>query len=127
MSKKAKSKKSVKSSEIVPVRESFDWKLLLESDSHFTSAPVDLFKALKISTNWNQIITKDIKVEVHNPDAIQFSDDFNIKIEDCFWIASVINIQGFYIRLRYEGYEDDDFADFWKHIYDDDLKPGKIR
>lgn len=38
-------------------------------------------------------------------------------------MASVIQYAGYYVKLRYLGYEDDTSEDFWMHMDDPDVQP----
>ena len=42
---------------------------------------------------------------------------------DAYWVASIVMTCGPLLRLRYDGYEDDNSADFWCDILKSDVHP----
>jgi len=80
-----------------------------------------MFSNLTISKYWTNVVSNGLKVEVANPQAIQPSDVKNL--DDCFWIASVVEVAGFFVCLRWEGYESDNENDFWLNIIDPRIHP----
>ena len=100
-------------------KSSFDWLELLNSDTRFKAAPVNLFSHLIGSKNWPILANENLKVEFHNADAALPSN--LTTTSDCFWVARVVSVAGFYLQLRFEGFDEDDSSDFWAHILDPDL------
>ena len=80
---------------------SFDWCTFLNSNSKFKAAPVESFPHIIINKKWPNFITIGLKVEIQNSDAALTSNIQNIG--DCFWVASVIKIEGFFVLFRFEG------------------------
>ena len=93
---------------------SFDWCSLLNKETKFKAAPVSSFKHVPASSLWYNLISNNLKIEVRHKDAPTQSD---IRLSDVYWIASVIKVEGYYLLLRYEGYENDSSGDFWTNIY----------
>lgn len=94
---------------------SFDWSTLLRRDPSFRAAPVSSFKHVPCSELWEQLVSGNLKVEFRNKDAQLQADIKNSN--DIYWIASVVRVEGYYLLLRWIGYENDDSADFWVNIY----------
>ena len=94
------------------VRHNFDWPLYLEQNKS-EAAPVSLFKHVPLCNFWRKIY--GIAVEVPNR---YIKDD-----QEYYWFAVVIKCSGYYVKLRYIGYEDDETEDdFWMHICDSKIK-----
>lgn len=60
-----------------------------------------------------------MKVEVINDGTQSFHNSENAT----FWVATVIKFKHFKTLLRYEGYDDDDRADFWFDLRCKDIHP----
>lgn len=100
---------------------SFDWLSLLNKDPSIRAAPVSSFKHVPISDLWDQLVSNKLKVEVKNRDPFLTPD---IKpSNDYFWIASIVKAEGYFLLLRFEGYEQDSSADFWINIFSSILHP----
>lgn len=101
MAKGKKNGKKVTTNVVQPPKQPFDWCNFLLDDNKFKAAPVSLFPNLNITSNWPNLINTSLKVEVFNPTAV-LPSDIRV-IHDCFWIAGVIQIEGFFVCLRWEG------------------------
>lgn len=97
----------------------FNWIEYLSTKDKFKAAPVPLFSNLKVTANFKNLISTSLKLEIccKNVDLPSELTSY----EDCFWIANVIQVEGFYVLLRWEGYDDDDGDDFWMHICDTNI------
>jgi len=109
------------SSRCKTLNNSFDWCTLLRQDPNFKAAPVSSFKHVPCSNLWNQLVSGNLKVEYRNKDAQPPSDVKNSN--DVYWIATVVRVEGYYLLLRWEGYENDSSADFWVNIYNSIMHP----
>ncbi|XP_074599638.1 MBT domain-containing protein 1-like [Brevipalpus obovatus] len=96
----------------------------LDEDLSFSAAPVSSFKHCPLADVWNNFVTVGLKVEVKNRDVPSRNNQIgnnhsstkNSKNKsDYYWIASVVKVAGYFIRLRYEGFENGS-ADFWVNI-----------
>jgi hypothetical protein len=105
------SEDSTHSSEKAPKR--FELSSYIE-ENHFNSAPVHMFKHVRLSSFWKDIYNEDLIVEVPNLD---YAD------EASNWFAHVLTYQGYFLKLRYIGFEQEAKYDFWMHICDDRLNP----
>lgn len=100
---------------------SFDWCILLNRDSNFKAAPVASFKHVPASDVWGQFAANNLKIEFRNKDA-QVPNDVKSS-NDIYWIASVVKVEGYYLCLRWEGYEKDSSADFWVSVINTLIHP----
>lgn len=93
----------------------FDWLAYLSDpqNADVSCVQVSSLPYSPLADIWNQLINDGLKVEVKNTDSNSNSD---------YWIASVIKKQGYYVRLRYEGFNDDS-KDFWMAIFDPEIHP----
>ncbi|XP_069087231.1 lethal(3)malignant brain tumor-like protein 2 isoform X2 [Pleurodeles waltl] len=91
----------------------FDWGTYLQEENH-KAAPVNCFKHVPLSDYWDDVV-KGMKVESLNTDASMPSR--------VYWIASVIQIAGYKVLLRYEGFENDSSQDFWFNLGSLDIHP----
>lgn len=96
---------------------SFDW-LSLVKDPDFTTADVSSFKHAPMSDFWDRLVTVGIKVEVINNDVDVIPNKTDEKV---YWIATVIKVNGYLAKLRYEGYEEDPSHDFWLFLFSEDI------
>lgn len=100
---------------------SFDWISYFEQHPDFTAAPVNAFKHAPLTNEWLKL-TKNLKVEVPNRDQPPFHILERKPLhEKLYWFATVVKISGYWLKLRYVGFEDDSSSDFWMHINDKDL------
>ncbi|KAK4337015.1 hypothetical protein RND71_043970 [Anisodus tanguticus] len=100
---------------------SFDWCTFLNKDVNFKAVPVSSFKHVPAANVWENLVENNLKIEIRNKDAFLPSD---IKsINDVYWFATVIKVEGYYLLLRYEGYGDDCSSDFWINIYNPIIHP----
>ncbi len=76
-----------------------------------------MFKHVPLSSFWYKIMHKT-HVEVPNNDPPDPSILDRPKTGQYYWFASVIQLAGYYAKLRYVGYEDDASKDFWMHMCD---------
>lgn len=87
----------------------FDWSSYLEEQNNAEAASVVFFKHVPLCTFWNKI--RGIVVET--PCKYSYSD------ETYYWFAVVLKYSGYFVKLRYIGYKDNETADdFWMHLCD---------
>lgn len=92
---------------------SFDWGGYL--DKHNTpAASVSSFIHVPLSDKWDDI-REGIKVEILNT-----KTTFHAR---AYWIATVIKLAGYNVKLRYEGFEEDSSQDFWCNLGSADIHP----
>ncbi|XP_078496857.1 lethal(3)malignant brain tumor-like protein 2 isoform X1 [Lissotriton helveticus] len=91
----------------------FDWGSYLQEENH-KAVPVNCFKHVPLSDYWDDVV-KGMKVESLNTDASMPSR--------VYWIASVVQIAGYKVLLRYEGFENDSSQDFWCNLGTLDIHP----
>jgi hypothetical protein len=113
------------------LKKSFSWTDYIEKENA-EAAKVDLFKHVPLSGFWRKI-SKNIYVEVPNRDPPDISsiNDLELIIKSkaeaqskFYWFASVVQYAGYYAKLRYVGYDENDSSDdFWMHICDKDIHP----
>lgn len=94
----------------------FIWTEYIENEKA-EAAPVTAFKHCPLS-NLANILKYDLKIEVPNREVPSENDG-----EVNYWFASVIKFAGYYAKLRYLGYEDNEKYDFWIHICDSEVHP----
>ncbi|XP_003742813.1 MBT domain-containing protein 1 [Galendromus occidentalis] len=87
---------------------SHDWRGMLDSTG-FQVSSVASFKNAPLSEWWARNVTIGMKVEVQNHDAPE-----NIH-RVVYWVATICDIKGYYVKLRYVGF-DNDAADFWANL-----------
>lgn len=107
-------------------KDGFLWYDYVEKTSS-QAAPVYLFKHVPLANFWHKIL-KNIIVEVPNRDPppgdiIQNLNKQFPKPRTYFWFALAIQYVGYYVKLRYIGYEDDSKYDFWMHMCDSNVHP----
>lgn len=98
----------------------FTWASLLDSTPGIKVAPVSAFHHVPISSVWNNFVIDGLMVEVRNFDYSP-SGTSNRPVSEAYWIASVVKVAGYFLKLRLEGYEHDDSKDFWMHIQSSQL------
>ena len=99
----------------------FNWlKFFEKSSSPISSTSVSSFKHCPLADVWDNIISLGLKVEVKNND-ISLPKNSEVK-QEFYWIASVIEVTGYFILLRYEGF-DDSSNDFWVNIFTNQVHP----
>jgi hypothetical protein len=113
------------------LQQSFSWTNYIERENA-EAAQVDLFKHVPLSGFWRKI-SKNIYVEVPNRDPPDISsiNDLELIIKSkaeaqskFYWFASVVRYAGYYAKLRYVGYDEDETSnDFWMHMCDKDIHP----
>uniref|UniRef100_A0A3B3ZHG5 Uncharacterized protein n=1 Tax=Periophthalmus magnuspinnatus TaxID=409849 RepID=A0A3B3ZHG5_9GOBI len=79
-----------------------------------TSLGVSVSCFQHVSPHWDDV-TVGTKVEVLNTNAVLPSK--------VYWIATVIQIAGYRVLLRYEGFEHDSTYDFWSSLVSGELHP----
>eukprot|EP00794_Sanderia_malayensis_P006132 gene6132-6840_t len=89
--------------------ESFDWKDYLTKNNS-TAVPETNFKHLISASSFD--FEAGMKLEVPNQDS-----------SSTYWLATVIAKSGPLILLRYEGYQDDNSADFWCNSRSSEIHP----
>ncbi|XP_064633870.1 scm-like with four MBT domains protein 1 isoform X2 [Lineus longissimus] len=87
----------------------FVWEEYLE-ETGATAAPPTSFKHVENSLQSGFL--KGMKLEVANKSNV-----------DTYWVASVIMTCGPLLRLRYDGYGEDNVADFWCDVLNADMHP----
>ncbi|KAM8837836.1 lethal(3)malignant brain tumor-like protein 2 isoform 1-T3 [Spinachia spinachia] len=85
----------------------FEWGAYLEKETCL-AASVSCFRHAPLCAQWDDI-TLGMKLEVLNTNAVLPSK--------VYWIASVIQIAGYKVLLRYEGFEHDSSRDFWCSLF----------
>ncbi|XP_034049956.1 lethal(3)malignant brain tumor-like protein 2 [Thalassophryne amazonica] len=81
----------------------FDWGIYLDKETSL-AASVSCFRHAPLCEQWDDIAV-GMKVEVLNTNAVLPSK--------VYWIATIIQLAGYYALLRYEGFEEDSSHDFW--------------
>ncbi|KAM3963640.1 polycomb protein Sfmbt [Aphomia sociella] len=99
------------------VANSYEWKDELFGFD-FLAAPVSLFKHAPLHEMWDNTF-EGMKVEVKNTDC----DNSSQKINDYFWVATVLKVKGYMGLLRYEGFVSDDSKDFWVNLCCSEVHP----
>ncbi|XP_076154416.1 lethal(3)malignant brain tumor-like protein 2 isoform X4 [Alosa pseudoharengus] len=92
---------------------SFDWGGYLDKHDN-PAASVSSFRHVPLSDKWDDI-REGIKVEIVNHKAT-----FHGKV---YWIATVIKLAGYNVKLRFEGFEEDSSHDFWCNLGNADIHP----
>ncbi|XP_072939288.1 polycomb protein Sfmbt-like isoform X2 [Epargyreus clarus] len=97
------------------IANSYEWKDELFG-CDFLAAPVNLFKHAPL----HEICTfEGMKVEVKNSECENNSE----KLNDYFWVATVLKVKGYMGLLRYEGCGSDDSKDFWVNLCCSEVHP----
>ncbi|CAK1540644.1 unnamed protein product [Leptosia nina] len=96
---------------------SYEWKDELFG-CEFLAAPVSLFKHAPLHEMWDNTF-EGMKVEVKNMDIENYSE----KLNDFFWVATVLKVKGYMGLLRYEGFGSDDSKDFWVNLCCSEVHP----
>ncbi|XP_053612673.1 polycomb protein Sfmbt-like [Plodia interpunctella] len=99
------------------VANSYEWKDELFG-CDFLAAPVSLFKHAPLHEMWDSTF-EGMKVEVKNNDCDNPTD----KLNDYFWVATVLKVKGYMGLLRYEGFGSDDSKDFWVNLCCSEVHP----
>ncbi|CAG9785577.1 unnamed protein product [Diatraea saccharalis] len=99
------------------VANSYEWKDELFG-CDFLAAPVSLFKHAPLHEMWDSTF-EGMKVEVKNTDCENNSE----KLNDYFWVATVLKVKGYMGLLRYEGFGSDDTKDFWVNLCCSEVHP----
>jgi len=97
----------------IDMDQTFDWTTML-NESGFVAANVSSFKHAPVSYLWENV-TVGMKVEVENNDVDPMS------YQTAFWVASVIQIQGYKVLLRFEGFGNYSASDFWVNLCSEDV------
>lgn len=103
------------------VQNSYDWTRLLK-EGQITAAPVTCFRHVPGYEIWSKVVV-NMKVEVENTDCDTGVGGGNSgqvtaigAVPHAFWVATVLQIQGYKALLRYEGFDDDSSHDFWVNL-----------
>ncbi|KAL0881053.1 hypothetical protein ABMA27_002186 [Loxostege sticticalis] len=99
------------------IANSYEWKDELFG-CDFLAAPVSLFKHAPLHEMWDNTF-EGMKVEVKNIDGENTSE----KLNDYFWVATVLKVKGYMGLLRYEGFGSDDSKDFWVNLCCSEVHP----
>ncbi|EDO44413.1 predicted protein, partial [Nematostella vectensis] len=100
----------------VPVEKTFDWSDYLKKTGA-KSVPAFMFKHVCMNPCLKGVHV-GMKVEVVNC-GMDVVDDTEV----AFWVATVKQLRQHRVLLRYEGYEDDDSADFWFDLRSMNIHP----
>ncbi|XP_042559100.1 lethal(3)malignant brain tumor-like protein 2 isoform X2 [Clupea harengus] len=92
---------------------SFDWGGYLDKHNS-PAASVSSFRHVPLTDKWDDI-RKGIKVEIVNNKATLHSK--------VYWIATVLKLAGYDVKLRFEGFEEDSSHDFWCNLGSADIHP----
>lgn len=102
----------------------FNWPTYIER-TESTAAPVYAFKHVPLAGFWRKMMT-NTRLEVPNrdppPDELIDQKDKQCSTRKCYWFASVVQFAGYYVKLRYLGYDDDASDDFWLPLFSEDVK-----
>uniref|UniRef100_A0AAV2LVA1 THAP-type domain-containing protein n=1 Tax=Knipowitschia caucasica TaxID=637954 RepID=A0AAV2LVA1_KNICA len=91
----------------------FDWGYYLNRETSL-GASVSCFQHAPMWDQWDEVAV-GTKVEVLNTNAVLPSK--------VYWIATIIQIAGYKVLLRYEGFEHDSSYDFWSSLVSGELHP----
>ncbi|GAB0092195.1 Sfmbt [Sergentomyia squamirostris] len=97
--------------------DSFDWTPLLGT-VNFVAAAVTCFPHVPGYDVWSKV-SVGMKVEVENTDCDRETQTTAAAlgyVPHSFWVASLLQIQGYKGLLRYEGFDDDASHDFWVNL-----------
>ncbi|XP_011293988.1 polycomb protein Sfmbt isoform X2 [Musca domestica] len=92
---------------------SYDWTPRLGRED-FYAAPVTCFHHAPGCDVWDNLGI-DMKVEVENTDCDQVEVIQPGQTPHSFWVATILDIQGYKALMRYEGF-DDEANDFWVNL-----------
>uniref|UniRef100_A0A1I8QD80 FCS-type domain-containing protein n=1 Tax=Stomoxys calcitrans TaxID=35570 RepID=A0A1I8QD80_STOCA len=92
---------------------SYDWTPRLARED-FYAAPVTCFHHAPGCDVWDNLGI-DMKVEVENTDCDQVEVIQPGQTPHSFWVATILDIQGYKALMRYEGF-DDEAHDFWVNL-----------
>ncbi|XP_073826823.1 scm-related gene containing four mbt domains isoform X2 [Musca autumnalis] len=92
---------------------SYDWTPRLGRED-FYAAPVTCFHHAPGCDVWDNLGI-DMKVEVENTDCDQVEVIQPGQTPHSFWVATILDIQGYKALMRYEGFEDE-AHDFWVNL-----------
>ncbi|XP_075153132.1 scm-related gene containing four mbt domains isoform X2 [Haematobia irritans] len=92
---------------------SYDWTPRLARED-FYAAPVTCFHHAPGCDVWDNLGI-DMKVEVENTDCDQVEVIQPGQTPHSFWVATILDIQGYKALMRYEGFEDE-AHDFWVNL-----------
>ncbi|XP_003747962.1 MBT domain-containing protein 1 [Galendromus occidentalis] len=82
------------------------WGHLLES-TDFETASVAEFVSAPLASRWAEIVREGVYVEVQNATRAASTNEI------AYWLAVVIKVHGYFVKLRYLGCDDDSCHDFW--------------
>lgn len=99
------------------LKHTYSWDCQL-AEANFVAAHVSSFGHAPMADGWDNIMI-DMKVEVENTD----SDPIPGVFTTAYWVASVVRIQGYKVRLRYEGFGQDESKDFWQNLCSEAIHP----
>ncbi|XP_074599640.1 MBT domain-containing protein 1-like [Brevipalpus obovatus] len=91
------------------------------------AAPVSSFKHCPMASVWDTFIKPNVMIEVKNrhPSTLDRQEGCNSKSDtingESYWLASVIQVAGYYVRLRYVG-ADDSSNDFWETLLSTEIQ-----
>lgn len=98
----------------VDLQSSYDWTPVLNAGV-VSAAPVTCFRHVPGYDIWSKVVV-NMKVEVENTDCESGHQAAVGSVPHAFWVATVLQIQGYKALLRYEGFDDDASHDFWVNL-----------
>ena len=96
------------------VQNSYDWTRALR-EGQVNAASVSCFRHAPGHDIWSKVVV-NMKVEVENTDCDSGHQVAVGNVPHAFWVATVLQIQGYKALLRYEGFDDDASHDFWVNM-----------
>lgn len=96
------------------IQNSFDWTPWLNG-GRMSAVPVTCFRHAPGHDIWSKVVV-NMKVEVENTDCDSGNQVAAGHVPHAFWVATVLQIQGYKALLRYEGFDEDASRDFWVNL-----------
>ncbi|ESO06919.1 hypothetical protein HELRODRAFT_77216, partial [Helobdella robusta] len=93
---------------------SFEWGPYLDKENAI-AAPVCCFKHCYSNDFWQSVII-NMKVEILNLDT-------NYTEDKAYWFATIKHVAGYFVKVRFEGYDDDGSNDLWVHLCSEAVNP----
>ena len=101
---------------------SFSWTHCLDKENA-EAAPISAFKHCVLASSWDHLTQDPVVFEVpmrNVPTCVveYFKRTGHASNTICYWFAYGIKYAGYFVKLRYLGYDEDASQDFWMHICD---------